>query len=265
MDPKKNTLLFRVNSYIKFLVQSKNQHGVHSPFVFDLLTKCLYKKEDKVVFTPLNSYRSDLRFNPKIIEVNDFGAGSKVFSSNQRKVSQIAKHVGISKKRSHLLFKLVKYFQPGFILEVGTSLGIATAALSMANPNSRIITLEGCDETANIAQSMFKKYELDNIELIRGDFSKTYPKAIKKHKFDLIFFDGNHTKKATLDYFENCLSYTHNDSILIFDDIHWSPEMEEAWKEIKNHPEVTVTIDTYQWGLVFLRKEQQKEHFIIRV
>lgn len=265
MNPKKNTLLFRVNSYIQFLIKSKNQHGVHSPFVFDLLTKCLYQKEDKVVFNQLDSYRTDLLSNPKVIEVNDFGAGSKVFSSSQRKVSQIAKHVGISKKRSHLLFKLVQYFQSNCILEVGTSLGIATAALSIANPKSRILTLEGCDETANVAQSMFTKYELENIQLIRGDFSKTYPKTIKKHKFDLIYFDGNHTKKATLSYFENCIPFVHNDSVLIFDDIHWSPEMEEAWEEIKKHPEVTITIDTYQWGLVFLRKEQQKEDFIVRV
>ncbi|WP_304157534.1 hypothetical protein [Mesonia mobilis] len=38
-----------------------------------------------------------------------------------------------------------------------------------------------------------------------------------------------------------------------------------SWQEIKNHPEVTVTIDTFYWGLVFFRKEQEKEHFKIRV
>ena len=56
-----------------------------------------------------------------------------------------------------------------------------------------------------------------------------------------------------------------NESIWIFDDIHWSDDMEEAWEIIKNHPKVTVTIDTFQWGIVFFREEQKKEHLAIRV
>ena len=56
-----------------------------------------------------------------------------------------------------------------------------------------------------------------------------------------------------------------NDSVWIFDDIHWSVAIEEAWEIIKQHPKVKVTIDTFQWGLVFFRSEQAKEHFTIRV
>ena len=83
--------------------------------------------------------------------------------------------------------------------------------------------------------------------------------------FYLIYFDGNHRKQPTLDYFEALLPTITNDTVWIFDDIHWSKEMEEAWKIIQKHPKVTVTIDTFQWGFVFFRREQPKEHFIIRV
>ena len=81
----------------------------------------------------------------------------------------------------------------------------------------------------------------------------------------MIYFDGNHQKEATLQYFNQLLKTAHNDSVFIFDDIHWSKEMTEAWETIKNHPKVTVTIDTFFWGFVFFRKEQVKEHFIVRL
>ena len=86
---------------------------------------------------------------------------------------------------------------------------------------------------------------------------------LKPQIFDLVYFDGNHSKKATLDYFEALLPTISNDSVWIFDDIHWSADMEEAWEIIKKHPKVSVTIDTFQWGIVFFRAEQEKEHFII--
>ncbi|MDF0715849.1 hypothetical protein PY092_06800 [Muricauda sp. 334s03] len=37
-------MTFKIFSYIKFLLKSTNEHGVHSPFVFQYVTKCLYSK-----------------------------------------------------------------------------------------------------------------------------------------------------------------------------------------------------------------------------
>ena len=127
------------------------------------------------------------------------------------------------------------------------------------------ITIEGCSETSRIASQMFHKYKLSNIQLKVGLFEDILPDLVQECIFDLIFIDGNHTKSATLKYFNLCLDAIHNNSVVILDDIHWSVEMEEAWEEIKKHAKVTVTIDTFQWGIVFFRKEQMKEHFTIRV
>jgi len=258
-------LFHSIVSYIQFLLKSKNQHGVHSPFVFDLLTKCLYQKSSLQGFNSLETYRKQLLQNKEMIQVTDFGAGSRIFKSNERKVSDIAKHAGISKKRSQLLVRLMHYFQFESVLELGTSLGISTAAFAFGNSKSTIVSLEGCPETAHTAQNMFDNFQLKNISLKIGNFEETLPKVLKNNVFDCIYFDGNHSKEATLQYFEACLPHVHNDSLLLFDDIHWSKDMEEAWETIKNHPKVQVSIDTYQWGFVFLRKEQQKEHFTIRV
>jgi predicted O-methyltransferase YrrM len=258
-------MLFQIKSYLQFLWHSKNEHAVHSPFVFTLLTKCFYDKKFKPEYTILEKYRNDLLENKNTIEITDFGAGSKVFKSNTRQISQIAKTAGISPKRAQLLYRIVNYFQPNTILEIGTSLGLATSALSLGNPKASITTLEGCHETASIAKNQFKQFDLTNINSVVTEFN-SYLSDFQLSTFDfrLVYFDGNHSKKATLDYFELLLPTITNETLWIFDDIHWSADMEEAWEIIRKHPKVTVSIDTFQWGLVFFRYEQPKQHFIIR-
>ncbi len=259
-------MLFQIKSFFKFLITSKNQHGVHSPFVFDLVTKCFYDKSNYPEYSFLKNYRNSLLQNKNTIEVTDFGAGSRVFKSNTRAINQIAKNAGISSKRAELLFRMVRYLQPETILEIGTSLGLATSALALGNPKAKITTLEGCPNTLNQCQLQLQKFNI-NVTTVNIEFSKFLNTATPDSYRDwsLVYFDGNHSKQATLEYFELLLPTITNDSVWIFDDIHWSIDMEEAWKIIQNHPKVKVTIDTFQWGIVFFRSEQEKEHFTIRV
>jgi predicted O-methyltransferase YrrM len=263
-------MLFQIKSYLKFLWHSKNEHAVHSPFVFSLITKCFYDRKPKLEYQVLKDYRKALLANKNTIEVTDFGAGSKIFKSNKREIAKIAKTAGITKKRGELLFRITNYFQPTAILEIGTSLGMATSALALGSRSkktkTKITTLEGCPETSKIAQEQLEKLGLTNVEFEVSEFSSYLEKAntLTEH-FSLIYFDGNHKNQATLDYFELLLPTTTNNTVWVFDDIHWSTEMDKAWETIKKHPKVTVTIDTFQWGLVFFRHEQPKEHFIIRV
>ncbi|WP_420573603.1 O-methyltransferase [Kordia sp.] len=252
---------YQILAYFRFLTKSTNQHGVHSPFMYDLVTKCFYDASSKEIYKTLQQYRFDLLQDDTTIEVKDFGAGSRVFSSNKRKVSAIAKNAGITKKRAQLLTRLISYLNIKTCLELGTSLGIGTIAMKEAD---KVFTLEGCPETAQIAQKQFKKHNTKNIEIHVAPFEKSLT-SFARNTYDLIYFDGNHQKEATLQYFEQLLETAHNDSVFIFDDIHWSKEMTEAWEIIKNRPEVTVTIDTFFWGFVFFRKEQVKEHFIVRL
>ena len=255
-------MLHILKSYINFIWNSKNEHGVHSPFVFDLVTKCFYDKTKYPEYQILNDYRNSLLTNKNTIEVTDFGAGSRVFKSNTREISKIAKNAGISPKNAKLLFRIVNYFQPNTILEIGTSLGLATSALSLGNKKGKIISLEGCQKTQEQAQIQISNLETKNIEFVNTEFS-SYLKNHTTSNFEFIYFDGNHSEIATLAYFELLLPTITNTSVWIFDDIHWSAEMENAWEIIKKHPKVKVTIDTFQWGIVFFRVEQEKEHFVI--
>ncbi len=257
--------MYQILAYIKFLFRSTNQHGVHSPFVYDLLTKCLYVKNQNPAHQKIRSYIKAVLNDNQIIKVTDFGAGSKVFKSADRKVGAIAKNAGISERRAILLNKLVSYFGFKNGLELGTSVGIASAAIAINNP-IKLTTLEGCPETAKIAQQYFDKFNLRNIQLQIGEFDDSLKSILENNSsLDLVYFDGNHQKMPTLKYFNSLLPLVHNDSVFIFDDIHWSEEMEDAWEEIKAHPEIRVTIDSFFWGIVFFRKEQEKEHFTIRL
>ena len=259
-------MLHILKSYLKFIWNSTNAHGVHSPFVFQLIQKCFYDKKNYSEYAILEKYRDSLLQNKNTIEVTDFGAGSRVFKSSTRAINQIAKNAGISRERAKLLFRITNYYKPKKSLEIGTSLGLATSALALGNPNSHLLSLEGCANTLSIAENLFnEKFSDFNFEFINTEFSYLLQSYNQQpQSFDLIYFDGNHSKEATLKYFELLVPTISNETIWIFDDIHWSKEMEEAWEVIKRHPKVTVTIDTFQWGFVFFRNEQVKENFIIR-
>ena len=161
---------------------------------------------------------------------------------------------------------MVKYYQPATVVELGTSLGITTSYLSLAKADANLITMEGSGEIARIAKLNFKTLGLKNIELIEGNFDNTLsPNVSRLSSVDFAFIDGNHRKEPTERYFRELLPKTNNDSILVFDDIHWSSEMEAAWETIKNNTAVTCSIDLFFIGLVFFRKEfQEKQHFRIR-
>jgi len=168
-------------------------------------------------------------------------------------------------KHARTLFRLVRWFQPSRVLELGTSFGISTLYLAMGAEDGTVTTIEGCPQTHRIALGHFERLKQRNIAPVLGSFKARLPQALQGiERLDLAFLDGHHAKEPTLDYFEQCLAYAHNDTVIVLDDIHWSKGMEEAWEAVKAHPRVTVTIDLYDMGLVFLRKEQAPEHFTLR-
>lgn len=253
-----------IKEVFKFIWKSTNQHGVHSPFVYQLVTNCIYKKSDENILSKIIDYRKELLANNNIIKITDLGFGSKTLDNNQRKISEITKKAGASKKYALLLNRIVSYLNVQTALELGTSLGIGTHAI-VTNNHLTIDTIEGCPETLKTAKNQFEKHQIKSkVNCYQGDFEHVLSDLLKEQKYDLIYFDGNHQKQATINYFEKCLKNKHNDSVFVFDDIYWSKDMIAAWEYVKNHEEVTVTVDIFKWGIVFFRTEQKKEHFKIR-
>jgi predicted O-methyltransferase YrrM len=254
-----------ITDYLKHRITAKSRHGTHSPFVYKLVDEVIYDFSVKKVYHDIEQQRKKLLHDDTIITVTDLGAGSHLNKNRTKKISQIAKNALKSPRLAQLIYRLAQNQQPQNIIELGTCLGITSAYLAKAQPNCKVLTIEGCPETAAVATQNFVDLNLSNIELQVGNFNDVLPEAIiNAEKLDLVYIDGNHTKAATLNYFNWCLPKIHEKSLLIFDDIYWSEGMKAAWQEIKNHPQVTVTIDLFWIGLVFFKKGQVKEHFKIK-
>jgi len=253
--------------YLDYILQSSNGkgHGIHSPFVFEFVTKVLNGEKDQHVYDAVELVRKQLLQNNTSITVEDFGAGSRVIGTRQREVKQIASTSLKPKKYSQLLHRMVQHYQPKTILEIGTSLGITTSYLAKADDNASVITMEGAEAIAAIAQQNFASLGISNIQQVTGNFDDTLPATLSSlSTVDFAFIDGNHRYEPTISYFQQILAKSHNNTIIILDDIYWSKEMEAAWNWVKKHEQVTLTIDLFAIGIVVLRKEiLHQQHFRI--
>jgi predicted O-methyltransferase YrrM len=253
--------------YLRYYFTASNGkgHGVHSPFVFGFIQNVLKDKKGYSCYKTIERQRQQLLQNSTLLEIEDFGAGSTVMKSNKRMVKDIAASSLKPKKFAWLLFRIVRHYKPATVLELGTSLGITTSYLASANENTMVYTCEGSSAIATIAKNNFAALRIKNIELTEGDFAKTLSPLLDKiETVDFAFVDGNHRKGPTIEYFTKLLNHSTHSTILIFDDIHWSEEMEAAWDEIKAHAAVTLTIDLFFIGLVFINPDfKVKQHFVI--
>ncbi|HEX6847707.1 MAG TPA: class I SAM-dependent methyltransferase [Chitinophagaceae bacterium] len=261
----KAQLLLKYFQYY-FTASNGKGHGMHSPFVFDFITKVMNDKTNYPEYKKVEAQRHRLLNDKAILEVEDFGAGSASDKKNKRRISSIAKNAAKPKKFGQMLFRMIKHYQPETIVELGTSLGITTSYLSLARPVARLISMEGAKEIAEVAKRNFETLEIRNTELIEGNFNDTLSAVVRGlSTIDFAFIDGNHRKDPTERYFRQLLSKVNNNSIFVFDDIHWSKEMEAAWEMIKKHDAVRCTIDLFFLGIVLFRQEfKEKQHFIIR-
>jgi predicted O-methyltransferase YrrM len=168
-----------------------------------------------------------------------------------------------SQKDLAILHNLAHWVEAENILELGTNLGLGTIALSATSSAKKVVSIEGDPILAAMAVKNLQKFK-SNAEVIAGSFEDNLDLALNKLKtIDLAYLDGNHKKTPTLNYFDRIKEYSHNDTVIVVGDIHWSEEMEEAWDEIKSDRSVAATADVFSMGLVFFKKELSKEHFIL--
>ncbi len=256
-------ILFR---YLQFWLSSGNAHAIHSPFVFQLYTQVITNPILYYCFETLELSRGDLLASTQELEVQDFGAGSKILSSRKRKVREMARHSEKSPQLAQVLFRLVNWFQPKTVFDLGTCLGTTTLYMAHACKQAQLYTFEGDPGLARLAAERFQKFKLENISSVVGNIDQTLPETIQcVEKLDFVFFDANHRLEPTVRYFEQCLSKAHSESVFVFDDIYWSAEMQQAWQQIKSHPSVTLTIDLFYIGVVFFREKQPVQHFKLRI
>jgi len=259
--------IFSIIAYFRYLINSGSRHSVHSPFVYELIDKVFRNKADDVAFLNISKLRKKLRNKSQVIEITDFGSGSnrKDYSHRFESIASIVRNSSVNVRYGRLLFRLVEYFMPQTIIELGTSVGISTLYLALANPHARVFTIEGCTTKSEQAATNFNELHVKNIDQHIGRFDIVLPDLVKQIGIlDFAFIDGNHTYQATLDNFKTLLKIADNDTVFVFDDIHWSASMQKVWNEITEYEVVTVSIDLFRFGIIFLKKELSKQKFVIR-
>jgi predicted O-methyltransferase YrrM len=254
---------FLLKEWVSHFHLKTDEHALHSPFFFHFYRTFL-KPEKKLSFIDsIEVGRRGYLQSEEKIEITDLGAGSKVMSGNKRKVKDIAHNSLSSPKFSAFLYNLIQHFQFTQVIELGTCLGMNTAYMAAGNDKAEIFTFEGDKNLIRLAQKACTNYV--NIQFIHGNIDNTLPDFLstRTKPLDLVYLDANHTYEATLHYFNLLLPYQHNQSIFIFDDIHWSSEMKQAWKKIKQHPSVSSSIDIFDAGLIFFNPDFQKQHHVL--
>lgn len=260
-------IFFRIKGYLKYLALSINSkgHGIHSPFVFDLVNRVFRNYPDRGIVYKIENVRKRLIKDQGTIEVTDLGTGSGGSVMQQKKVSRIARSSAVPEKYGIFLYGMAREFGRPLIAELGTSFGISTMYMASACPGSEVISIEGSQETGIIASENFKKTGLANIRLLTGSFEENLPEIFQGSLSPgLVFIDGNHRKAPLLNYFGRIAELSDLNTVVIIDDINFSPEMNAAWREIREHPRVTLTIDIYRMGIVFFRTGIVRKNYIIR-
>ncbi len=262
-----NKALAQAIRYIKWRFKAKSIYGIHSTFVYDLAER-LRKKGASDRIKRYDHYVRKLKKSKTVIETVDFGAGADNgdYKTIMTEVGKLVKKRTHGFRQLHMLFRISEHLKPRTILEFGTAAGVSAIYLKKPVPNAKMVTMEGCASLANRAERTFKELHMHNVDIEIGNFDIILPEVLKKFEtIDLIYFDGNHRYEPTINYFKQCLPYTNEESVFIFDDIYWSDEMSKAWETIKNDPRVTLTVDLYWFGLVFFKKNRQKQHIRLKI
>lgn len=259
--------IYSTTKYLEYRLFSTHRkgYGIHSPFVFHLVSEVFRNKTGSDIVLNIESIRKNMLSDFRMIEVKDFGAGSTRFKGNLRKVSDIARYSAVPKKYGILLSSMANEFGQRGIIELGTSLGISTMYLASGCKEAAVYTIEGCSKTAAVAKEYFHRSSTGNIEMFIGSFDEMVPVIAEKNFTPgLIYIDGDHRGGALKKNFEALARISDNNTVMMIDDINHSAEMSESWKWIKNHPRVTLTVDIYRMGLVFFRRGITRSDYVIR-
>lgn len=258
-------LFFRIGATVRHWFMSVNTlgYGIHSPYLYNLVRFIFYDNNAYYCYKTIETERQVLLRSNQVLDVEDLGVGN----SEKRRVAKVATTSLIDAKAAQLLFRMVNSHDFKVCIELGTCLGITTAYLSVAEgKKGKVYTFEGSEQLASVAQKIWKKLKLDNIELIKGDISVVLEPFLEKiEKVDFAVIDANHTYEATLHYFNLLARKCGDKSIIVLDDINYSRQMLRAWQDIRDDERVHATIDCGDMGFVFFNTQLMKKHYKIRL
>lgn len=241
-------------------------HAVHSPFVYHIVRHVITGHHaDEPLRQRMEAYRKSLAADTTPLLVGSIGAAPR--PPRLRTVCEIAEQTSTSDKYGRLLSRLAEELKPRGILELGTSTGVSAAYMSAGCPSAKIVSIEGLLEVAAVAGRHLCAAGFGNVSVLHGDIDATLPQALDAMpggEVEMAFVDANHSRDATLRYFEALAARRAWRCLLVFDDIYWSSGMTEAWHAIVADRRVMTTIELPRMGLAFFRPGCTKEHYVVR-
>ncbi|GHT10257.1 O-methyltransferase [Bacteroidia bacterium] len=233
------------------------------------VNETIYNKlslEEKDRINGIEQIRKKFTQNPTPVDITDFGAGNPDSKRSDDEMLKGITHsttygaICLGSKPSLwalLLFKLIKEFQPQTALELGTCIGISAAYQATSqkmNGKGTLITMEGAESIARLAEKNIASLHLDNVKVVCGRFGDTLPKVLKENQtIDYVFIDGHHDENATVDYYEMLLPHLSPRALLVFDDISWSEGMKRAWKKISCDEKILLSVDLTMLGICVMK------------
>lgn len=254
---------FSIKAYIKYLLHARHRKGfgIHSPYVFALLNDVVFDTTPYYSYSDIERTRHLMLHDRTALRTYPIGTSSRTSTTVAREARLSTKPA----KYAQLIHRLALHNHSRTIIELGSNLGITTLYLAATDSRATIHTIEEQETIARIAQDNYDRHHASNIHLIHGDIdSHLAPLIASLHTIDLAYIDANHRYTPTMQYYQTIRQKTTPESIIIIDDPHRSPEMEQAWQQITADPTVTLSIDLYHIGLLFLRPELPKQHYIVK-
>jgi hypothetical protein len=251
---------FQIRSFFSYWLDAVDEHSLHSPFLFDFYINVV-KKDSYKGDEDIEKLRKKLLSDSRTLSGKDPGSQN---NEKPRTVSAIARNSVSPLRYSGLYSRIIDHFKLQSIIELGTSFGIN--ALYLARKKDTIVTtFEGSTEIADIAHLTFEFAGAKNIKLIPGNLDTTLSSYLQGiRKVDFVLMDANHRYRPTIKYFERLLPKISEKTVVVLDDIHYSKEMEQAWKEVKSHKLVYASIDLFRCGILFFDPSLNKQHVILQ-
>jgi predicted O-methyltransferase YrrM len=187
-------IVLNLRSIFSYLFAAQDEHGLHSPFVFELYLRLIKKDVVLPEFEAIQQIRAAMQQSRELIEITDFGAGSKVNASRKRMVRDVARNSEKSPRLGRLFHRIIRHFGHEYIFDLGTSLGLTTMYLATANPAAKVTTFEGCPQTAEVALRNFRANKaMKAPEIVVGNLDQTLLEQVALvPRLDFVFFDANH-------------------------------------------------------------------------
>lgn len=201
---------------ILYKVRHHRGHGIHSPFVFNLITKVIEEKNPYHIYDDIELILNDMSLKQKKLD-----------------------------KNNKLLFKLVNYFGSRRILEIGSGYGINSLCLTAPSKGIECICIESCEKKIDSATKVYHRWDR-NITLIR---TNNLPEISDKQ--DCIFIDLANYNNLPPNLNQYLLNLSYDKTFIIIKGIRTNKRHQMLWRRIKDIETRTVALDLFNTGIIF--------------